>query len=188
MMTHRPGRAERSRVIVLPVDYRVCRDCGEEFRPEIARCSDCGGELVSADESEPGETAPAAAAEPSVAEDLADFRPIFVGAQAALLVPLAEALKSEGVAFRLVEEVSDPERGTVTFGLLVREADRARALEALAPLLDDEGNTGRLQAVETHFAESGSYSRCPACDSEVAASATECPECGLVIAGGGAPS
>jgi uncharacterized protein with PIN domain len=171
------------------VDYRVCRDCGEEFRPEIARCSDCGGELIAAHENERGQAVTAAPEEPVPSvEDLADFRPIFVGAQAALLVPLAEALKNEGVAFRLVEELSDPERGTVTFGLLVREADRARALEALAPLLGEESNAARLQAVETHFAESGAYSRCPACDSEVAGSAAECPECGLVIAGGGGPS
>jgi uncharacterized protein with PIN domain len=171
------------------VDYRVCRDCGEEFRPEIARCSDCGGELVDPNEKDPGQVVaafPAGSGPPD--EDLADFRPIFVGAQAALLVPLAEALKVEGIAFRLVEELSDPERGTVTFGLLVREADRAQALLALGPLLGEEGDGGRLQAVETHFAESGSYSRCPACDSEVAATAAECPECGLVIAGGGAPS
>ena len=165
----------------------MCRDCGEEFRPEIARCSDCGGELVSPQERDLGRGATATEPGPPD-EDLADFRPIFVGAQAALLVPLAEALKVGGIAFRLVEELSDPERGTVTFGLLVREADRAQALVALGPLLGEEGEGGRLHAVETHFAESGSYSRCPACDSEVAATAAECPECGLVIAGGGAPS
>ncbi len=173
----------------MPVDYRVCRDCGEEFRPEIARCSDCGGELVAAHENERGQVmiaAPAEGAPPP--EDLADFRPIFVGAQAALLVPLAEALKVEDIAFRLAEELSDPERGTVTFGLLVREADRARALSALAPLLGEEGSPERLQAVETHFGESGGYTRCPACDTEVALTAAECPECGLVIAGGGGAS
>jgi hypothetical protein len=169
------------------VDYRVCRDCGEEFRPEIARCSDCGGELVAPFENEggQGEAAPESA---PFAEDLADYRPIFVGAQAALLVPLAEALKREDIALRLAEEVMDPERGTASFSLLVREADRARALKALAPLLGEETSGGRLEAVESHFAESGRYSRCPACDSEVPASATECPECGLVIAGGGGPS
>jgi uncharacterized OB-fold protein len=171
------------------VDYRVCRDCGEEFRPEIARCSDCGGELVSAIESESGQVVTAAPVEavPST-EDLADFRPIFVGAQAALLVPLAEALKGAEIAFRLAEEVVDPDRGTASFSLLVREADRVRALKALAPLLGEETGGGRLEAVESHFEESGRYSRCPACDTEVAVSAAECPECGLVIAGGGAPS
>lgn len=171
------------------MDYRVCRDCGEEFRPEIVRCSDCGGELVAAYESERGRVVAAAPAEtvPS-AEDLADFRPIFVGAQAAVLVPLAEALKREEIALRLAEEVVDPDRGTASFSLLVREADRARALKALAPLLEEETNAGRMEAVESHFEQSGRYSRCPACDFEVAPATAECPECGLVIAGGGAPS
>jgi hypothetical protein len=171
------------------VDYRVCRDCGEEFRPEITRCSDCGGELTAACENESGQvvTAAPAAPAPSVEEPL-DFRPIFVGAQAALLVPLAEALKVEEIAFRLAEEVVDPDRGTASFSLLVREADRARALRALAPQLGEETNAGRLEAVESHFEESGRYSRCPACDAEVAVSAVECQECGLVIAGGGALS
>ena len=29
----------------MEVHVRVCRDCGEEYRPEIAVCADCGGEL-----------------------------------------------------------------------------------------------------------------------------------------------
>lgn len=167
------------------MDHRVCRDCGEEFRPEIARCSDCGGELVAPDEND---AAPAVAPpEAASLDDLADFRPIFVGAQAALLVPLAEAVEREGIALRLAEEVGDSERGTASFSLLVREADRARALKALAPLLGEETGDRRLEAVESHFEESGRYSRCPACDAEVDVASTECPECGLVIAGGGAP-
>jgi uncharacterized OB-fold protein len=173
----------------LLVDYRICRDCGEEFRPEIERCSDCGGELVSAHETEAGQVVAAGPVEePASVEDLADFRPLFVGAQAANLVPLAEALKADQIAFRLAEEVVDPDRGTASFSLLVRESDRVRALKALAPLLGEETGAARLEAVESHFEESGRYSRCPACDTAVADSASECPECGLVIAGGGATS
>ena len=36
------------------MNVRVCRDCGEEYRPEIAICADCGGELVSQWEDENG--------------------------------------------------------------------------------------------------------------------------------------
>ncbi len=172
------------------MNYRVCRDCGEEFRPEIVVCSDCGGELTDAYDGESGQVVVAdAPVEPAAsAEDLADFRPIFVGPQAALMVPLADALQGEGVALRLAEELTDPERGTASFSLLVREVDRARALEILAPLLGEEGSGGRLAAVEKHFGEGGRYTHCPACDFEVASSATECPECGLVIGDGGAAS
>jgi uncharacterized protein with PIN domain len=170
------------------VNYRVCLDCGEEFRPEISRCSDCGGDLSEVYEDEAGRAVPPPrTVEPSpVTEaDLADFRPIFVGAHAAQLVPLAERLRAEGIELRLAEELKDPERGTASFSLLVREKDRARALLALAPLLGDEAGGDRLHAVESHFEASGRYSRCPACDTEIAPGAIECPECGLVVAGGG---
>jgi uncharacterized OB-fold protein len=173
------------------MNYRVCRDCGEEFRPEVARCSDCGGELGDVYEDETGRVigAPetyAGAPETSAAPppDLADFRPIFVGTQAAALVPLAQRLEEAEVPFHLVQELADPERGTARYGLLVREVDRARGLQALAALLGAEGE-GRLSAVETHFTEGERYARCPACDAVIAAGAAECPECGLVVAGGG---
>ena len=35
---------------------RVCRDCGEEYRPEIVRCADCGGELEDRYEGETDES------------------------------------------------------------------------------------------------------------------------------------
>ena len=34
---------------------RVCRDCGEEYRPEVVRCADCGGVLEYRFEGEPEE-------------------------------------------------------------------------------------------------------------------------------------
>lgn len=171
------------------MNYRVCRDCGEEFRPEIARCSDCGGELSEVYEEGSGPVASPAPLEsaPASEADLADFRPIFVGAQASLLVPLAERLREATVTFRLAEEVADPERGTASFSLLVREGDRARALRALAPLLGGEAEEARFHAVESHFEEGDRYGRCPACDTEIGKGVTECPECGLVV-GGGAPT
>jgi hypothetical protein len=148
------------------MNYRVCRECGEEFRPEVARCSDCGGELSDVYEDESGQVvgpppSPLVAPAPPPEAELADFRPIFVGAQAGLLVPLAERLKANQVAFRLAEEMADSERGTASFSLLVREEDRARALTALAPLLGDETGEGRLHAVESHFADSAATPAAP---------------------------
>ena len=76
---------------------KVCRDCGEEYRPEATRCSDCGGELEDRllDESgafldaEQGAHAPEAAP-----EDLSSHRVVFVSPRAVELVPLAEALRA----------------------------------------------------------------------------------------------
>ena len=37
---------------------RVCRECGEEYRPEIVRCADCGGELEDRYEGEGARPSP----------------------------------------------------------------------------------------------------------------------------------
>ena len=37
---------------------RVCRECGEEYRPEVVRCADCGGELEDRFEGEGAESPP----------------------------------------------------------------------------------------------------------------------------------
>ena len=43
----------------MPDHVRVCRDCGEEYRPEIVRCADCGGELEDRYEGEARRASPA---------------------------------------------------------------------------------------------------------------------------------
>ena len=164
--------------------HRVCEDCGEEFRPEIARCSDCGGTLLDVDEA--GRVlglSPAPPDPPADSQDDADHRPIFVGTQAAQLVPLADSLHDARIPFRLAEE-ADPERGSARFSLLVAEADRERALRALAHLLDRDTDPGLLHAVESRFDGDAGYRRCPACDTELPPGVTTCPECGLAVAGG----
>ena len=75
---------------------RVCRDCGEEYRPGVLRCADCGGEL----EDRFGDEAPAASRpseEEAAAAELAGQRVLFLTPRAADLVPLAERLREAGV-------------------------------------------------------------------------------------------
>ena len=38
----------------MQVHIRVCRECGEEYRPHIVSCADCGGELEDVYEDELG--------------------------------------------------------------------------------------------------------------------------------------
>ena len=164
---------------------KVCRDCGEEYRPEIEICADCGGELVSQYEDENGvRTGPAVLQAPSepVGPDLAGYRPVFVTGQANAIVPLAERLREAGIAFHLHESAPDPRSPAASFSLLVHDADAAKALRELAPLLDDGGEPDRMHAVESEFAD-GAYGRCPACSAELSKAATECPECGLGLGG-----
>jgi uncharacterized protein with PIN domain len=164
---------------------RVCRDCGEEYRPEIAICADCGGELVSQWEDENGVTSPAGfpAAPPEPAgPDLTGFRPVFVTGQAAALVPLAERLRGAGITFHLHESVKDPRAPAASFSLLVQDADAAQVLRELAPLLADGEEPEAMHTVESDFAD-GAYRRCPACGAELSAAAKECPECELGLGG-----
>jgi hypothetical protein len=163
------------------VHVRVCRDCGEEYRPEIAVCADCGGTLQDrwGDENDPRATVPrpAAPATPE-APDRSGFRPVFVTSQATILVPLAECLREASIEFILHESAKNLRAPAASFSLLVRDEDAARALRELAPLLAGAEESGRFHTVETAF-EAGAYRNCPACGVELAAVADECPACGL---------
>jgi len=170
---------------------RVCVECGEEYRPEIAVCADCGGALEDRflGEGEDDEGAPASRKKPdepaAPAVDLSGHRPVFLSSQATALVPLAEALREAGLAFHIVEQASDASRERATFALLVRDEEAERALRTLAPLLDDEGDPHRLHAVESAYQAERGYVSCPACGATVEAGAKECAECGLGLASEG---
>jgi hypothetical protein len=161
------------------VHVRICRECGEEYRPEIAVCADCGGTLQDrwGDEGEatvPRHAVPAAPEAP----DRSGFRPVFVTSQAALLVPLAERLREANIEFVLHEGARDPRGPAASFSLLVHDEDAGGALRELAPLLAGAEESGRLHTVETAF-EAGAYRNCPACGVELPVVADECPACGL---------
>jgi hypothetical protein len=163
---------------------KVCRECGEEYRPEALRCADCGGELEQRflDEtgavlvpggSEAEETAAEIAAGPP-----ADHRVVFVTPHAADLVPLAEALRESGVPYRLAQQPARAEGAPPQYALLVPEGEASAALRALAPLLAPEGEAD-MAHVETRFEPDRGYVHCPACGAAQRPGAAECAECGL---------
>jgi uncharacterized OB-fold protein len=153
--------------------FKVCRDCGEEYRPEVQRCADCGGELVAryaegtgpdgellepaADGRPPGEPEPL---------DPAELRTLHVADRAGDLLPLAQALGEAAIRFAV--------RGSpYQFALLVREADLDRATELLQSVLGQD-------ATDEEGDEAGPAS-CPACGHALAAPVAECPACGLAL-------
>jgi hypothetical protein len=158
---------------------RVCRECGEEYRPDIAQCADCGGELEDVFE-DGGTPSPSGGArtEPEPI-DLSDHRVLFQTPRAPELVPLAERLRGAEIAFHLIEE-GVGEAASARFSLLVQEKDTKTALEALADLLAPHAETDSIQALETSY-ESGRYVRCPACGVEQGSGLAECAECGLTL-------
>jgi len=162
---------------------RVCRDCDEEYRPEIVVCADCGGVLEDRHEDETGSPARRVPAAPPAPPppDLSGHSTVFSTSEARAFVPLAEALREAGLAFFVLETPGDESRPRSTFSLLVRAEDAERALRTLAPLLAAEGDPERLHAVETAFRAERGYERCPACEVALPEGARECPECGLAL-------
>ena len=156
---------------------RVCKDCGEEYRPEIARCADCGGEL---EDVFPGARPPEAAApEPQQASELDGFQPLYQTSRATDLVPVVERLREAGIESRLAEQKASVEGGPPRYTLLVPEGDARRALAAVTDLVAPHEDAADVHAVETRFDPQRGYLQCPACGAAPPAGAAECPECGL---------
>lgn len=163
---------------------RVCRDCGEEYRPEIVRCADCGGELEDRRQGDGEESLPHPPEEAAAAADLTGYRVLFMTPRAADLVPLAERLRGTRLSYRLAEQPGPAEGAPPRYALLVREEDAAGALGDLADLVAPHEDAAGVHAVETRFHPGRGYVRCPACGAEAAPGAAECPDCGLGLGGG----
>lgn len=161
---------------------RVCRDCGEEYRPEIVRCADCGGEL---EDRRIGDSPPRAPAQdPAPDTELVGYRVLFMTARATDLVPMAERLREKQVEYRLSEQPGAAEGAPPRYAILVREGDAQGALAALLDLIAPHQDAADVHAVETRFDPERGYLQCPACGVSPPAGASECPECGLGLGGG----
>ena len=150
---------------------RVCVECGEEYRPEIAVCADCGGALEDRrdEDGSPSDEGARATAGRSPDGDAGDegFTDSVQRADTAGgLTAAADRLAEEGIGFRIRPARRDAGERAVGFRLLVDAEDRERALGVLGLLAPEPSGE------ETR--------RCPACDAAIPAGALECPDCGLV--------
>jgi len=162
---------------------RVCRDCGEEYRPHVVRCADCGGEL---EDRFPGSEAPAPPPpEPAVPEDeRAGRHELYHTGQIRDLVPMAERLREAGTECWLVEQPASAAGAPPRYALLVNEGDAQVALAAVADLIAPHEDAADVHAVVTRFEPGHGYLQCPACGASPPAGAAECPECGLGLGAG----
>jgi hypothetical protein len=142
---------------------KICVDCGEEYRPEVAVCADCGGRLEERSDDAPrAKKAPAPMDEAPADEGEAELTdPVLYADRVGELRPPADQLLEAGIDFQL-----RPSPGA-GYGLFVKTDDRERALAACG-LLADAGGSGDVKT-------------CPACATALGADATECPECGLAV-------
>jgi len=150
---------------------RHCPNCDEEFRPDIPRCSDCGGELEDRYEDDDEGTPPAAkAVAPDPPGPAAQYRMVFLCADSSSLKEAADCLAAAGIRFR-------GDGNAAGFWLLVRADDVRPAAAALA------GREGSLFASDDEAqpfvgVEGGI---CPACGTSAPAGELDCPGCGLAV-------
>ena len=165
------------------VHVRVCVDCDEEYRPGVVRCADCGGALEDRYDDEPLHQESTFVPAPTDSErPLPDAHALATSADARELVPLADRLVAAGLPFRIVaREVAGEDRPR-GFELRVTDADRTAALAAVATLVEP-GSGVTLLVLRAPSAPDEEHLRCPACDTPIGTSATECPECGLGLEG-----
>lgn len=147
---------------------RVCRDCGEEFRPEVAVCSDCGGVLEDRDDELEAATAEGKARFGGFVPEArpggipAGYAAVTSAPSAREIEPLAERLAEAGIPFAV-------NASSQAFAILVPEADVEKALLALGM---------------TPAEASEAPTTCPACAAPLTAGAAECAGCGLGFAAG----
>ena len=174
-----------------PVHVRWCPNCEEEFRPEIARCSDCGGPLVDrllGEDGQPLHPDPPVAATPGTAAPPAlppDFRELTHANSPADLRPITNTLDEAGIEFHAVFAPDPPGQARNALGgrfiVSVHESERIRAIQAIAPHLGLEAGLGDTLAVERAFDATAGYVQCPACGADVTPGSQTCGECGLVL-------
>jgi hypothetical protein len=153
---------------------KVCRECREEYRPEILRCADCGGELEVRYEAERGSWPAAEQAGPAPdPRPPGDYQPIAWSGLAADLTALADRLVEADIPFYLRPRPSEAGAGSAGYEISVRQEEREAALRELA------AGTPPDQAVAA--APSSEAQLCPACGHALAAGAVECPDCGLAV-------
>jgi ribosomal protein L32 len=160
--------------MIRAMNVRVCPDCGEEFRPEIVRCSDCGallqdrleGDVTGAGGNAASGSESATPEPPAVVE--IRRRSLYASNRISEIQPLAERLGTAGMQF-WVEPAGD------TWTVLVAEADEGPGRAIVTELF------GISDHATAAFDPEAGYSECPACGHALQPAVVECPECGLSV-------
>lgn len=148
---------------------RYCPECDQEFRPQVERCSDCGGPLedqfegLESAQSEGGGRGPRGLPP-------GEYLPLLHRSTAGEIEPLAARLGAAAVPFKV-----DVRSGYGGFDLRVRAEDGPQAVRLLADALGEE-------LPPEHGETAADSGQCPACEAPLDPGASECAECGLGLA------
>lgn len=147
---------------------RVCVECGEEYRPGIAVCADCGGALEDRRDDDGGPAKPGRAEDEGAADEDAFTESVLSDERATELTEPADQLTAEGIACRIRPQqrrLADGTAHVARYRLMVAPEHRERALDVLGLAADED-----VDAVTRP---------CPACATPIPAGAIDCAECGL---------
>ena len=147
---------------------RVCVECGEEYRPEIAVCADCGGALQDRSGDDEGLPTPGRAAEEGPGDEDVLTESVLTDERATELTEPADQLAAEGIPCRIQPQkrrLGDGTTHVARYRLLVAPENRDRALDVLGLAADED-----VDAVTRP---------CPACATPIQPGAVDCAECGL---------
>jgi len=151
------------------VPIRRCPECGEEYQPHIVTCSDCGALLEAGFEGDSVDQRhePLEPALPSP-----EYARILDGLAPEIAELAAQHLSAAGIRFGL-----DSYQYGLRLGVQVEDATVALAILERAGIVPKGPDASEVPVA----AEGGP---CPACGDDVAPGMTECPGCGLQLAGG----
>jgi len=160
---------------------RHCPNCRIDYRPEIERCADCGGELETRnEESDPDqETVPLPEPPPG------EYRSLYYSSDLDEMEPLAGALADAGIPFRLDTTKKDDVTLVphARFDLKVRDEEREKAREILSALPEAAEMSLVDDAAGKGYDPKTGYRNCPACSASIPSGALNCPDCGLSLEG-----
>jgi len=161
---------------------RHCSRCHVDYRPEILRCADCGGELEIRQE----ETDPDSEEDMPPEPPPGDYRSLYCTFEMEDLSPLTDTLTREGLPFRI--DTSEQSGTTLVprtrFDLKVRDEEWEKAKEILSNRPDFLDVKSASEAAEAGFDPERGYTLCPGCSARLSPGTTECPDCGLALGGG----
>jgi hypothetical protein len=175
---------EKSAVREMP-SYKVCPDCGGEYRLDIERCADCGIVLVFPDQAPAGGADEDEDEEEGAEPDLIDVLP-YAGPERELppsedlvciccrpiptLHKLSYLLNQAGIAHRIDPAPYNPSASSACLYTLPAEGDAAAAV-------DD----GMWSSVVEGTDLERELTVCPACETPHAPGAHQCANCSLVL-------
>jgi hypothetical protein len=178
------NREETAGVREMP-GYKVCPDCGGEYRLDIERCADCGTVLVFPGQAPAGEDDDEEEDEEWAEPDLIDVLP-YAGPERELppgddlvciccrpigtLHKLSQLLNQAGIAHRIDPAPYNPSVSSGCLYTLPADGEAAAAV-------DDGMWNAAIEGADLER----ELTVCPACETPHAPGAHQCSNCGLVI-------